>query len=301
MGAFLLEVPDHEEEDVDYDLNKIKSMWQMITLLIVFVKFVALDGVLICARCLYHCDFLFHNVGVFMGVLKRAVSRCLIVMVSLGWGVVRDTLGATMPKIVFLGIFYVGTSVVRDFMVVIAVQDMETLSIEEEGELFDVVQILTFVVAAIDVVFILWILDALNGTMEYLESMNQTRKLMRYLRLRCLFLFTILFAVVWAVFSLVDTYDEDGILEEQHEWIVDAATELNYLFLLIGVAVLWWPNPSAKEYAYVMELPAVGGEDGENELELTGVVPSAMDDDDDDEGNAKRNGFHDDFEDEFSK
>lgn len=232
-----------------------------------------------------------------MGVLKCGISRCLIVMVSLGWGVVRDSLGATLPKIVALGIFYVAVSSVNEFMTVIAVEDMQTLSVEEEDELFDVVEILSFLVFVVDVIFVLWILDALNSTMEYLESMNQTRKLMRYLRFRCVFLFAILFSVVWVVFSLVDTYDEDGILEEQHEWVVLAAKELNYLFLLIGIAVLWWPNETAKEYAYVMELPAMGaGDDEDHELEMTGNVPSAMDDDDDDK---KGNGGS--FEDEFDE
>ena len=31
------------------------------------------------------------------------------------------------------------------------------------------------------------------------------------------------------------------------------------MFILIGVAVLWRPNPDAKQYAYVMELPSIGG------------------------------------------
>ena len=231
-----------------------------------------------------------------MGVLKCGISRCLVVMVSLGWGVVRDSLGTTLPKIIALGIFYVGTSSVNEFMTVVAVEDMQTLSIEEENQLFDIVELLSFVVFIVDVIFILWILDALNGTMEYLESMNQTRKLMKYLRFRCIFLFAILFAVVWVVFSLVDNYDEDGILEEQHEWIVLAAKELNYLFLLVGVAWLWWPNPTAKEYAYVMELPTIGGEGGENELELTDAVPSAMDDEDDNNMNGNGETFKDEFD-----
>jgi Lung seven transmembrane receptor len=233
-----------------------------------------------------------------MGVLKSGISRCLIVMVSLGWGVVRNSLGPTLAKIIALGIFYVGVSSVKEFMTVLAVEDVQTLSLEEEDELFDVVSILSFVVFVVDVIFVLWILDGLNATMEYLESMNQTRKLMRYLRFRCIFLFAILFAVVWMVFDLVNYYGEDRILEEQHEWVVLAAMELNFLFLLIGVAVLWWPNPTAKEYAYVMELPSLGEGDGENELELTGVVPSAADDDDD-RMNGNGNGLHDEFDNEF--
>merc|ERR1712032_1106222 len=160
-----------------------------------------------------------------------------------------------------------------DFMIELAVEDVQHLTTKEEDEIFNFVQILTFLVSAVDVIFILWILDGLNGTMEYLENMNQTRKLKRFLRLRCLFLFSVLFAVVWAVFSLVDTYDENGILEEQHEWVVDAATQLNYLFILLAISILWWPNPAAKEYAYVMELPSLNNDDDdENEVELTGTI-----------------------------
>jgi hypothetical protein len=217
--------------------------------------------------------------GILMGNMKHGISRCLIVMVSLGWGVVRDSLGSTMPKIVILGSIYVGIAAARDLMIDFAVEDMQTLAYNKEVELFDVATILTFCVAAVDVIFIMWILDALNGTMQYLQNMSQTRKLERYLKLRTLFLFSILFATIWAVFSLVDTYDEDGIVREEHEWTVEAATEVNYFFVLVGVAWLWRPNPAAKEYAYAMELPASNG-DGGAELELTGGVPSAMDDDD---------------------
>jgi len=129
----------------------------------------------------------------------------------------------------------------------------------------------------------------------YLENMNQMRKLGRYLRLRTIYLYAILFAVVLVVFSLVNMYDEDGIVREEHEWIVESAFEVNYLFVLVGVSVLWRPNPSAKEYAYAMELPAMGADGDGTELELTGVVPSAMDDDDDEvmNGNGTSGGYHD--------
>lgn len=186
-----------------------------------------------------------------------------------------------MKRIVGLGVVYVGVSTARDIMTVVAVNDVQKLSINEENELISVVAILTLVIAAIDVIFILWILDALNNTMEDLEATNQRMKLKRYLQLRCLLFFAILFAVVWIVFGLVDTYMEESILEEQNQWIVLAAMELNFLMVLVGVAVLWKPNPRAKEFAFVMELPAMGGGDDDEDGELeTGAIPSALDDDD---------------------
>jgi len=222
--------------------------------------------------------------GVLVGVIKRGLSRCLIVMVSLGWGVVRDQLDQMMA-IRALGLAYVSTAAARDILTILAVTENETLSINEEKELFDAVTIITFVVAAIDVTFYMWIIDALNGTMQYLENMNQRIKLQRYLTLRLILLFSILFALVWSIFSLVNTYtaDEDAsILEEQQEWAVGALMEINYLLMLIGVAYLWRPNPNAKDLAYVMELPALGGDDDDegNELEMTSNIPSALDYDD---------------------
>jgi hypothetical protein len=60
-------------------------------------------------------------------------------------------------------------------------------------------------------------IDSLNATMEYLENMSQTSKLLRYLRLRSVLLFSILFAVILAVFGIVDNYDE-GIVDQEQAW-----------------------------------------------------------------------------------
>eukprot|EP00339_Tiarina_fusa_P001565 CAMPEP_0117049942 /NCGR_PEP_ID=MMETSP0472-20121206/34480_1 /TAXON_ID=693140 ORGANISM="Tiarina fusus, Strain LIS" /NCGR_SAMPLE_ID=MMETSP0472 /ASSEMBLY_ACC=CAM_ASM_000603 /LENGTH=541 /DNA_ID=CAMNT_0004763531 /DNA_START=35 /DNA_END=1660 /DNA_ORIENTATION=- len=220
-------------------------------------------------------------VGVIVGVMKRGISRCLIVMVAYGWGVVRDELGATMKKITFLGGLYIAVSVVRDIMTVVATTEIQKISQEEETELLDVVTILSIVILVIDVTFYLWIIDSLNATMEYLENMSQTAKLLRYLRLRSVLIFSILFAVILAVFGIVDNYDE-GIVDQEQEWVLAAAMELNYIFVLMGVAILWRPQENAKEYAYVMELPAMtSDDDGVSEMELAGAVPSAADDEDD--------------------
>jgi hypothetical protein len=218
--------------------------------------------------------------GVLVGVMKRALSRCLLVMVSLGWGVTSDTLGAAMKKIVGLGIIYAGFSVALDIMAIVAGNDVQKISANEELELIGVVGILYLVVFVIDVIFIVWIFIALIKTMEDLEATNQRMKLKIYLQLRSILLFAILFAVVWLVFDLVDTYMEESILEQQNEWIVLAMMEINFLMVLIGVTVLWKPNARAKEFAFVMELPSMGGngdEDGEMEA---GAIPSALDDDD---------------------
>eukprot|EP00956_Cyclotella_meneghiniana_P018123 scaffold29938_cov70-Cyclotella_meneghiniana.AAC.2 len=225
--------------------------------------------------------------GVVVGTLKRAISRCLVVMLCLGWGVTCDTLGSKFKTIVMLGVIYAGLSATRDVMTVLAITENEILSVSEETEILDVVTILTFCTSLLDVIFYLWIFRALSQTMEYLESMNQAIKLKRYLRLRLILLISVLFAFLWTMFGIVDSYNEQRMVtEEENGWVLNAVWEVNYLMVLIGLSCLWAPEPGAKEYAYVMELSAVGGD-----LEFdTNMVDSP---DDNDEGELDvNNGVH---------
>lgn len=222
--------------------------------------------------------------GVVVGVLKRALSRCLVVMLCLGWGVTCDDLGDRTTRVTALGVAYAGTSAARDVMTVLAITENEVLSTQTENDIWDAVTILTFVTAFIDVSFYMWIFDALSGTMKYLEEMNQARKLKRYLRLRMILLISVLFALVWTVFGIVDSANDQRIInEEVNGWVLSAVWEFNYLAVLVGLACLWSPEAGAKEYAYVMELSQLG-----NDLEFdTTVVDSPDSDDDDDEAGAR--------------
>ncbi len=213
-----------------------------------------------------------------------------MVMVSLGWGVTRDELGPMTKKIHILGVLYIVISLVAEILDEIMFTGMKHLTKNEEEELFDVVTILNFVIVLINLIFYFWIIDSLSGTMEYLENMKQTRKLLRYLRLRMILMFSILFGVMWAVFGIVDTYDQ-GIVTEEAKWVIDASIEINYLFILVAVAYMWRPQENAKDYAYVMELPsmsaAVDDDDDEGMIELSDAVPCASDDWDDEELNVE--------------
>jgi uncharacterized protein YacL len=204
-------------------------------------------------------------------------------MVSLGWGVVHDELGSEMRKIHLLGGLYIVISLVDDIMAEVAISEIQRMSTTKEDELIDIALVLGLVIVLINLIFYFWIIDSLSSTMEYLESMKQTRKLLRYLRLRMILMFSILFGVMWAVFSIVDTYDQ-GIAAQESKWVIDSLVEVIYLFVLVAVAWLWRPQENANEYAYVMELPAMSAaiddDDDDGVIELSAVVPSAADDSD---------------------
>lgn len=201
-------------------------------------------------------------------------------MVCLGWGVIRDTLGDQMKKIVALGVFYLSMAFLRDISGIVFVEEMHVLSESKEEAIYDLFTFFTLVTAFIDVVCYMWILDALNGTMQYLENMNQAMKLKRYLRLRLILLLSILFALFWTVMGVVDDLMETAVLAENQNWIIPGAWSMNYLFILASISLLWRPDPRAKEMAYVMELPSIG-----NDLNFDTNIGTIDDDDFEDNDN----------------
>lgn len=220
--------------------------------------------------------------GILAGVFKQAFSRCLIVMVSLGWGVIRNSLGSTMNVIIALGLAYVITLILLDGALLLAMEQVNALSTKSEENILNIVALLGAVKVTIDIIFIIWIFDALNKTMVYLSTQNnQSHKLQRTRNLLYIVVAAVLIGLAIAVVGVIDSRavgnGGDGYIQEEFAWAKDAATELNYLFILTSIAILWRPNQSAREYAYAMELGS--GED-EDDLELSAVhVPSAMDDD----------------------
>jgi len=196
-------------------------------------------------------------------------------MVSLGWGVIRDSLGETMKKIILLGVIYAGSACVLEICEVFQ-QLKPNLTTNEEKEIFDILTILKFVMAALEVIFIMWILETLNATMIYLENMSQQVKLKIYLRLRLILILAILFATCVAVLTVVDHYAEKRVVEEENDWFLEAAWEINYLLVLIAISCLWKPNPQAKDYAYTIELSTVA-----NDIELETNADTIQYDEDD--------------------
>ena len=144
----------------------------------------------------------FSTLGIILGVLKRGISRCLVVMVSMGWGVVRDSLGSTLAKITFLGVFYCGLSGAHDVLSAFALTEVDSLTVTEENEIFDVTWILSLAIIAVNLMFFLWIFCSLNATIQYLENMNQNSKLTRLSNLRCIIFATLVVSAAGVVVTM---------------------------------------------------------------------------------------------------
>ncbi|GER41523.1 lung seven transmembrane receptor family protein [Striga asiatica] len=99
--------------------------------------------------------------AVTFGIVKRTVSRLIILIVSMGYGVVRPTLGGLTSKVILLGgTFFVASEILE------IIENVGTISdLSGKARLF-----FALPVAILDAFFILWIFTSLSSTLNKLQS-----------------------------------------------------------------------------------------------------------------------------------
>lgn len=98
--------------------------------------------------------------AVTFGVVRRTVSRVIMLVVSMGFGVLRPTLGGLTSKVIMLGATFFLASEVLEL-------------VENAGTINDLsgkaILFLALPVAMLDAFFILWIFTSLSKTLERLQ------------------------------------------------------------------------------------------------------------------------------------
>ncbi|KAG5036710.1 hypothetical protein JHK86_017550 [Glycine max] len=202
--------------------------------------------------------------AVTFGTVKRTVARLVILMVSMGYGVVRPTLGGLTSKVVMLGgTFFIASEVLELVENVGAVSDLSG-----KAKL-----LLVLPAAVLDVFFILWIFTSLSATLTKLQTRRMMIKLDIYRKFTNALAAAVLVSVGWICYELYfksnDVYNEQW----QNAWIIPAFWQVLSYSLLFVICILWAPSQSATRYAY--------RDDGNDEFDrdettLTLIKPSPI-------------------------
>ena len=198
---------------------------------------------------------------------KHGVSRGLLVLLCSGVGVIRARLEASGKLILWgLTISYIGLSTATEYVEYLQQTHHEghITGVYETGFLADVESNLITAMLLIDLIFVTWIPTALRRTIAHLRSTNQERKLERFRHLVRIICFAVSFSILVFLFIVLDIAYDNGRLALSFDY--SDVGELNLYLLLLLVAILWRPNPMAREYAYVMEAPTE--ENSNHDLEL---------------------------------
>jgi len=183
-------------------------------------------------------------VGVLTSTLKRTLSRLLVLVVSMGYGVVKANLGTDASKVYGLGILYFIVSLIQQLIL--------TYLREGENEFLSFLSaIIIFPAALLDTIFYWWIFLSLMRTIQQLKLRKQEAKLAMYTKFFGVLVVSgiITVLVIAAQTALVATSTEDMMWRTW--WMFQAFWHLLYFSILCAIALLWRPTTNNTRYAYV--------------------------------------------------
>ncbi|KAL5992932.1 hypothetical protein ACLOJK_013851 [Asimina triloba] len=182
---------------------------------------------------------------VTVGSVRKTLSRLLILSISMGYGVVRPTLGGLTSKVLLIGATYFVASESLDIA-----ENVGTINdISGKARLF-----LVLPDAFLDAFLILWIFTSLSKTLEKLQAKRSTVKLDTYRKFTNALAVAVITSVAWigyeVYFKATDPYSERW----QSAWIVTAFWDILAFGLLFVICYLWAPSQSSQRYAYSDEV-----------------------------------------------
>ncbi|GJN04665.1 hypothetical protein PR202_ga22230 [Eleusine coracana subsp. coracana] len=194
---------------------------------------------------------------VTVGAIRKTVSRLLILSISMGYGVVRPTLGGLTSKVLLLGLTYFLASEMLDIA-----ENVGTINdISGKAKLF-----LVLPDAFLDAFLILWIFTSLSRTLEKLQARRSSVKLDIYRKFTNALAVSVIASVAWigyeVYFKATDPFSERW----QSAWIITAFWDVLAFVLLVVICYLWAPSQSSQRYAYSGE---VADDDDEESQSLT--------------------------------
>ncbi|CAN0877723.1 Transmembrane protein 87A [Linum grandiflorum] len=203
--------------------------------------------------------------AVTFGTVKRTVARLIILIVSMGYGVVRPTLGGLTSKVLMLGgTFFVTSEVLELVENVGAVSDFSGKAI-----LF-----LVLPVALLDAFFILWVFKSLSATLNKLQARRMMVKLDIYRKFTNALAVAVIVSVGWICYELYfkahDVYNEQW----QNAWVIPAFWQFLSFSLLCVICALWAPSQTSMRYSYSSEDASEEFDRDEGSLRL--IKPSSL-------------------------
>jgi len=170
--------------------------------------------------------------AVIVSALRKAVSRALVLVVSMGYGVVRPTLGGFAPKVLALAFAYFIASASLDVVANVGAID----DLTSGARVF-----LVLPVAALDGAFILWIFTSLSKTLAQLQQRRQMAKLSLYRYYTNALALSVVVSFVWVGyemwFKVTDAFNEKW----EADWLTSAFWHVLNFALTVVICFLWRP------------------------------------------------------------
>lgn len=179
--------------------------------------------------------------AVLLGSARKALSRSLVLVVAMGYGVVRPTLGGVTRDVVGLSLAY---------FVAAAALDLEA-NLGKVDDLTSTARlVLVAPVAFLDATYILWIFTALSRTLAQTQARRQEVKFELYRRFTNALAVSVVASVGWIFYEM--WFKVTDMINEKWEgdWVTRAFWEALSFGITAAICWLWRPSEDGMRYAY---------------------------------------------------
>ncbi|XP_062616670.1 transmembrane protein 87A-like [Saccostrea cucullata] len=186
--------------------------------------------------------------------LKRALARILIIIVSLGFGIVKPRLGTTFHKVVAMGtVFFILASIEGC---------MRQLKPKEDNSTDTMLALVPLAVTDASICW--WIFSSLIQTTRTLRLRRNVVKLSLYRHFTNTLIFAVLASIAFMIWSFTQYKLKTCITDWREIWVDEAFWHLLFSVILCVIMVLWRPSANNQRYAFSPLLDAADEEEEES-------------------------------------
>lgn len=187
--------------------------------------------------------------------LKRALARILVIIVSMGFGIVKPRLGSALPKILACGLlFFVLASIEGCF---------RAFSPKAAPSRQQMIAAIPLVV--LDSVLCWWVFSALVQTTRTLRIRKNVVKLSLYRHFTNTLIFAVVASIIYMAWS-IKSHSFADCTDWTEVWLDDAFWPFLFSLVLLVIMILWRPTNNNQRYAFT---PLVDFSEDEDDTNLS--------------------------------
>ncbi|XP_037708562.1 transmembrane protein 87A [Drosophila subpulchrella] len=193
-------------------------------------------------------------VAEFVSCAKRTLARMLVIIMSLGFGIVKPRLGPMLHRVVGVGTLYFVLACVESYL---RITNVKT----DRSELL----VASIPLAVLDTGICWWIFTSLVQTTRTLRLRRNMVKLSLYRHFTNTLIFAVIASVIFMLFALRLRRIENCTPGWRDIWIDTGFWHILFSVLLLVIMILWRPTNNNQRYAFTPLLDNPEDEDDEEE------------------------------------
>ncbi|XP_013381526.1 transmembrane protein 87A isoform X1 [Lingula anatina] len=189
-------------------------------------------------------------VAELVSCMKRALARMLVVIVSLGFGIVKPRLGPMLHRVLGMGALY--------FILGSVEGCLRVLNPREDPD--NHAMLARIPLAVLDAAICWWVFSSLVQTTRTLRLRRNVVKLSLYRHFTNTLIFAVVASVAFMIWSIKQHTFAECLQDWAELWLDDAYWHLLFSVILMVIMVLWRPTINNQRYAFSPLLDAADQE-----------------------------------------